>query len=130
MRTEVVGVVIIDDGRALVAHRADRPAGTGWEFPGGKREPGETLEAAAVREVREELDVEVRVTGRIPGAEPINDQLELCLVTATTDQTIHGSADHDDLRWLDATTLASVGWLAPDLPFLPAVAALLREDAS
>lgn len=129
MRRQVVGVVIIDGGRALVAHRADHPSSaTGWEFPGGKREPGESIEATAIREVREELSVAIEVTGSVPGAEPIRDDLELRLVTATTPDRVHGSTDHDDLRWLDADHLTSVGWLTPDLPFLPAVARLLREE--
>jgi mutator protein MutT len=46
-----------------------RPAGTHlagyWEFPGGRIEPGETPEACIVRELREELGVEVRVLGRM-----------------------------------------------------------------
>ena len=50
------------DGRVLVAQRnADDMLGGLWEFPGGKREDGETLAGCLVREMREELDVEVEV---------------------------------------------------------------------
>jgi 8-oxo-dGTP diphosphatase len=59
---EVVAAVIERAGRILIARRhAGSHLGGLWEFPGGKRQPGETPEAALVREVREELDVKVTV---------------------------------------------------------------------
>jgi A/G-specific adenine glycosylase len=55
-------VTVGPDGRVLVAQRrADDMLGGLWEFPGGKREPGETLPECLTREMREELDVEVEV---------------------------------------------------------------------
>ncbi|MFC3714899.1 Nudix family hydrolase [Luteimonas soli] len=49
-------------GRVLLARRTEgRDLAGLWEFPGGKREPGETPEQALVRELREELGIEVRV---------------------------------------------------------------------
>lgn len=131
MPTQVLGVVVLRDGLILAAHRADHPAGTGWEFPGGKGEPGETAEQTAVRELREELGVTVRVLDRVPGApQPINDRLELVLVTATCDEPITSSTDHDELRWLTPDALTSVPWLEPDLPFLPEVARLARLETA
>jgi A/G-specific adenine glycosylase len=57
-------VTIGADGRVLVAQRhADDMLGGLWEFPGGKREPGETLPQCLAREMREELGVEVQVLG-------------------------------------------------------------------
>ena len=58
----VVACALIDaDGRVLIA---ERPAGKSlaglWEFPGGKLEPGETLETSLVRELREELGIETQ----------------------------------------------------------------------
>lgn len=53
----VVAAVIEREGRILVCQRPEHKArGLWWEFPGGKVEPGETLEEAIVRECREELD--------------------------------------------------------------------------
>lgn len=130
MRTQVLGVAIIRDGQILVAHRADHPQGTGWEFPGGKREPGETLEQTAVREVREELGIDITVGTVVPGdPQPINDRLELVLITAGTDAEVTASTDHDELRWLTPDALHTVAWLEPDLPFLPEVARLARLQA-
>ena len=56
----VVAVVLVDpDGRVLIAKRPEGKAMAGlWEFPGGKVDPGETPEAALIRELKEELDVD------------------------------------------------------------------------
>lgn len=61
--TEVVAAVIYRaDGSYLLAQRPPGKAYAGyWEFPGGKVEPGETLDAAIKREIREELDIEINV---------------------------------------------------------------------
>jgi 8-oxo-dGTP diphosphatase len=129
----VVGVAVLraaPSGRRLLAARRRAPDGRagGWELPGGKCEPAETLAAAAVREVREELGCEVRVTGRLPGAAPIRPGLTLEVVTAELVEGEPRALEHAELRWLDATELDSVGWLPADVPFLTALAAHLAPD--
>jgi 8-oxo-dGTP diphosphatase len=59
--TEVaVGVLVQPDGRYLLAQRpGGKPYEGYWEFPGGKLEPGETVEAALKRELHEELGIVV-----------------------------------------------------------------------
>jgi 8-oxo-dGTP diphosphatase len=58
----VVAAVIERGGRILVSQRGPGGGQPGrWEFPGGKREPGERDDDALVREIREELGVEVEV---------------------------------------------------------------------
>jgi len=60
------GVLFRQDGRVLVARRAKGDfLGGLWEFPGGKREPGETLRQCLARELREELGIEVEVMERL-----------------------------------------------------------------
>ena len=56
----VAAVVLVDaDGRILLAQRPEGKAMAGlWEFPGGKVEPGETPEAALIRELHEELGID------------------------------------------------------------------------
>ena len=61
MRTLLVSAVaLVDaDGRVLLAQRPEGKSLAGlWEFPGGKVEPGETPEAALIRELKEELDID------------------------------------------------------------------------
>jgi 8-oxo-dGTP diphosphatase len=57
----VVAVALIDsDGRVLLAQRPEGKAMAGlWEFPGGKVRPGEPPEAALIRELKEELGIDV-----------------------------------------------------------------------
>lgn len=59
---EVSAGLIFRDGKLLITQRhADAHLGGLWEFPGGKRERDETFEACLVRELREELGIDVRV---------------------------------------------------------------------
>ena len=65
----VVAAVITDArGRILLARRTDgRDLAGLWEFPGGKCEPGESPEQALVRELQEELGINVQVAAALPG---------------------------------------------------------------
>jgi len=113
----VVGAAILRDGRVLSARRSAPAAlAGGWEFSGGKLEPGETPAAALVRECREELGVQIEV-GALLAEAPIRDGLALAVYGA---RLVAGEPrplqDHDELRWLGPDELADVDWLAPDRP--------------
>jgi 8-oxo-dGTP diphosphatase len=122
----VVGAAIVRDGRVLAARRSAPPemAG-GWEFPGGKVEPGESEPSALMRECREELGVRVTV-GELLGSAPLSRGFVLHVYLAAL---VAGEPrplqDHDELRWLAADELDSVDWLPAERPALAAVAALL-----
>ena len=59
---DVAAALVFRDGKLLIAQRhANAHLGGMWEFPGGKREPDETFEQCLVRELREELGIEVLV---------------------------------------------------------------------
>lgn len=62
MKIDVSAALIFQKGRLLIAQRrAGAHLGGLWEFPGGKREPNETFEQCLVREIREELGIEILV---------------------------------------------------------------------
>jgi len=61
-QVEVSAALIFRDGKLLITQRhTESHLGGLWEFPGGKREAGETFEQCLVREIREELGVEISV---------------------------------------------------------------------
>lgn len=127
----VVGALIVDrldhPQRVLAARRIGPPALAGrWEFPGGKVEPGEQLEDALKRELREELLIDVMLGPELvaPGGArwPISAGLEMGLwfaVVSAGKPTVGDS--HDEVRWLNRDNLGSVDWLDSDRTVLPYV---------
>ena len=129
-RVQVVGAAVVRDGRVLAARRTRPEAAAGrWELPGGKVEPGESAEAALVRELVEELGCTVEVLGWLAGVAPIGADHELTVAHA---RLLDGEPEpredgHDALRWLRPAELGEVDWLEPDRPFLAEVADLLAR---
>ena len=114
-RRVVVGVALFDGaGRVLVARRR----GGGWEFPGGKVEPGESERAAAVRECAEELGVRVEVSDRLPGAQPCGNGYRLRVWAGRVVAGEPEPREHAELRWAGREDLAGLAWLPADVPFL------------
>lgn len=118
----VVGAAILAEGRLLAARRVlpESMAG-GWEFPGGKVDPGETLAQACVREVREELGCDVEVVRELPGEQPLNPGFVLRVVEARLVAGEPTPSEHDAVRWLAPEELDSLRWLDADRPFLDGV---------
>ncbi len=123
----VVGAIVVAEGRVLAARRSRPPALAGcWEFPGGKVEAGENAEAALVREVREELGIDLALGPELPaeegGAWPIDDRYSLRLFLASIRWgEPRAGEDHDALRWLWPAELGDVAWLPADRAALPAL---------
>jgi 8-oxo-dGTP diphosphatase len=117
--TAVVGAAIVRDGRVLGARRTSPAEAAGrWEFPGGKVEDGETLEAALVREIDEELGCTIVVTRWLPLQVSISDRHELRVALARLESGTPRPREHDLICWLGSDELEGVDWLEPDRPFL------------
>jgi mutator protein MutT len=124
----VVGAALVRQGRVLATRRTRPPEAAGrWELPGGKVEAGETPQEALVREVREELGCEVRVTGALSGEQPIRAGSTLRVLRAELVSGDPMPHEHDALRWLGPEELEQVAWLPPDQPFLAELRDLLLD---
>ncbi|GAB3810885.1 (deoxy)nucleoside triphosphate pyrophosphohydrolase [Kribbella italica] len=127
-RRVVVGVAIVDGGRVLAALRPG-PDG-GWEFPGGKVEPGESDEVAAAREIEEELGLRIIVGAALPGEELIGDKyvLRVYLAEPAGHDWLPVLREHTEIRWVQAADLGTLGWLPADRPFLATLGHHLVAD--
>ncbi|WP_081630711.1 (deoxy)nucleoside triphosphate pyrophosphohydrolase [Thioalkalivibrio sp. ALE16] len=118
----VCGILEDAQGRIFLARRgADQALAGYWEFPGGKAEPGESLEAALCREFREELALELRVGEEI-GRSPIpgNGSLELVALRAWTDDESPVLAVHDRWCWVSPAEARGLELAPADIPLLEA----------
>ena len=89
----------------------------GWEFPGGKVEPGETPQAALKREIMEELETEIEVGDLIETIEYDYPTFHLSMDCFWA-EIVKGYLvlrEHEAARWLTKEQLESVDWLPADL---------------
>ena len=112
----VVAAVIRDGGRIFATARGYGEYKGGWEFPGGKIEPGETPQEALAREIREELDTEIAVGELIDTIEYDYPSFHLsmdCFWCTVREGTLT-LKEAEEARWLTADTIDSVDWLPAD----------------
>lgn len=126
-RIEVVAAIIHHEGRVLATQRGYGDFKNGWEFPGGKMEPGETAEAAIVREIREELAVEIQPERLVTTVEcdypkfHLTMHCFLCRVISGDIQLL----EHEASRWLSKEELGDVDWLPADIEAVETLKLLL-----
>ena len=117
----VVAAVIRDgEGRIFATQRGYGPYKDGWEFPGGKIEPGETPKQALVREIREELDTEIDVGEKFIQVEYDYPEFHLSMDCYLC-RIISGDLilkEHEAAKWLSREELDSVAWLPADLSLI------------
>ncbi len=120
----VVAVALIDvDGRVLIAKRPQGKALGGlWEFPGGKVEPGERPEAALIRELREELGIEVSESCLAPFvfASHAYDSFHLLmpLYLCRRWDGVVAAREHDALAWVKPDKLSAYPMPPADEPLV------------
>lgn len=120
----VVAVALIDvDGRVLIAKRPQGKSLAGlWEFPGGKVEPGERPEAALIRELREELGIEVSESCLAPFvfASHAYDSFHLLmpLYLCRRWDGVVAAREHDALAWVKPDKLSAYPMPPADEPLV------------
>ena len=126
-KIEVVAAIICQDNQIFATQRGYGDFKGGWEFPGGKVEPGETPEAALVREIREELAVEISVGELLTTVEYDYPNFHLtmhCYLCQLTGGELR-LLEHQAARWLGKGELYSVEWLPADVGVIPLVERIL-----
>jgi mutator protein MutT len=119
--TEVSAALIFHNGKLLITQRhAKSHLGGLWEFPGGKREAGETFEQCLVREIREELGVEISVGelfGEVSHAYPeksVRLKFFICKLLSGEPQPLDCAA----VKWIDLSELSAHEFPAADARLL------------
>ena len=127
---EVVAAVIRRGDRIFATQRGYGDWKDWWEFPGGKMEPGETPQAALEREIREELDAEIRVGELLKTVEWDYPAFHLtlhCFWCSPASDQLH-LLEHEAARWLSADDLATVRWLPADEQLLPLISQSIQSE--
>ena len=121
--TKVVAALIWDEDRFMICQRpAHKARGLLWEFVGGKVEPGEEMEAALIRECREELAVELAVGEvfmQVVHAYP-DITVELTLFHASIAAGVPQKLEHVDIQWITPAQI-------PNYDFCPADKDILQR---
>ena len=118
MQFQVTAAIIRQEQQYLICQRAhDDELPLLWEFPGGKLEPGETLEECIIRECQEELGVDIRICGEFGKTSYPYKQWELVFtffdaeIAAGTPVT----TVHEQIRWVSAAELKDYTFCPADV---------------
>lgn len=124
---EVVAAIILNDGKVFATQRGYGGFKGWWEFPGGKIEAGESPEEALVREIREELEAEIKVGELFETVEWDYPDFHLsmhCYICSLMSETLHLN-EHEAALWLGRENLHSVKWLPADEELISLIEKLL-----
>ncbi len=119
-RIEVVAAVIREKDRIFATQRGYGEFAGGWEFPGGKIEPGEQHRDALKREIREELTAEIETGDLLYTVEYDYPAFHLTMYCYWA-RVVSGElvlTEHMDARWLSADQLDRVAWLPADIELI------------
>lgn len=114
---EVVAAIIKNENKIFATQRGYGEFKDGWEFPGGKIETGETPEEALIREIKEELNTEIKVGRLLDTVEYDYPKFHLtmhCYLCTIKSGKLE-LKEHEAAKWLTKDTLDSVKWLPADL---------------
>ena len=114
---EVVAAIIHDpEGRIFATQRGYGDMKDGWEFPGGKMEPGESPEEALKREIFEELETKIQIERLVQTVEYDYPKFHLTMhcYWCRIESGSLTLKEHEAAKWLQLSDLDSVDWLPAD----------------
>lgn len=120
-KIDVACAIIEKEGLVLAAQRsASMSLPLKWEFPGGKLDPGENAIDCLRRELREEMNLQVRIVKSLPASTHSYQTFTVTLhpfvcVIACGEIELH---EHAAITWLPAQALATLDWAEADLPVI------------
>lgn len=117
----VACAVIFSENLVLAVQRGPSQDLPGkWEFPGGKVEPNESEEECLIREIREELCLDIKLEKRLLPVEHIYERHAIRLIPYTA--TIFGGelllTEHQGHKWLTRENIDSIDWAPADWPIV------------
>lgn len=115
---KVTAAIIRDGDRIFATQRGYGDFKDGWEFPGGKVEPGETSQEALVREIKEELAADIVVGDLLTTVEYDYPTFHLsmdCFWASLAEGSEIQLLEHESAKWLSTDNLDSVEWLPADV---------------
>ena len=126
----VVAAVIKKGNKILATQRGYGEFKDGWEFPGGKIEVGETSTEAIIREIHEELNAQIEVERNLGVVEydypNFHLHMECFLCSLVSDELT--LLEHEDMKWLNASTMGDVDWLPADIEMAQKVQKILQTE--
>lgn len=114
---KVVAAIIQKENKILATKRRYGEFINMWEFPGGKIESGETKEQALVREIKEELNIEINVDKFAIDIEYQYPNFYLfmsCFMCSIKEGSIE-LLEHNDGKWITKEELNTLNWLPADI---------------
>lgn len=123
---KVAAAAIVKDGKMLLTRRRSGEYAGRWELPGGKLEAGETAQEACLREIKEELALNIAIKSELTVLEydypsfHLSMEIFLCSLHDADSLSLNV---HDRFAWADAELMDKLPWLEADLSLLP----LLKE---
>jgi 8-oxo-dGTP diphosphatase len=123
----IAGVAIRGSSVFVARRRSGGSMGGKWEFPGGKLEPGESDRTAAIREYREEFDVELEVGKAIGETSFANHgkTYELIALLVSFEGEPRRLQEHDEYLWVCADVLVNLDLADSDRSLLPWILPLI-----
>ena len=114
-------IIVDEEGKVLVAQRSARMLlPLKMEFPGGKIEPGEAAEACLIREIKEELNVDIQILSERAAHQHVYPGFSIRLIPFVC-RIIAGDVvlrEHASYSWMETSALPACDWAAADIPIV------------